>query len=136
MTDERIGDYGQVIGSPTVIETKVLFNTAVTYGSEYGLIAQAMAGDPVIGFVEFDYRRWYKDNTVRDGWEAGEAAPVKNFGEAIVTVSGPIDYKANVTLDDNGQIKTAGAQDKVLGIALEEATTAGQRIIVFIQGLS
>ena len=137
MTDERIGNYGTVIGSETIAEEKILFNTVVKRGSANGLIGQADApSDPVAGVAEFDYRRWFKDNTVRDGWEQGEPVPVKNTGEAIVTASGQINYLQNVSADTGGKVEASDDSDAVIGIALTAATNDGDRIIVHLLNLS
>lgn len=135
MAEERIGDYGNVIGSETIAAEDIAFNTFVKRGASKGLILQADADEVPCGVAEYDYRKNFADGTTRTGWKDGEELKVKNTGEAILTAGAQIAYLANITTDDDGKAVTAGQGDAVYGIALTAAAAEDDLFVAQLLGM-
>lgn len=100
---------------------------AVTYDSDGKLILPAAAGDPAIGFILSD-----TPATIEGVTKAGTEVDVliKNIGLALA--GGAISKGDFVTTDATGALTKAESGNYILGIAMTQATAAGELVQVQI----
>lgn len=102
--------------------------TAVKFGSDFEHVAQAGAGDRVLGFSQFD--------VASGDITRGKGASVRIMGitEAVVKTGQTFTPGAYVAVDAGGVVKVAGTGDDIIGIALKgvSSSAAGVRIPVLL----